>query len=71
MYVKLLRNATHGFGGKKSDRSHEQASALLMHHNGNIPSDLSLLGYLHVLDILSRPQDVRRFVSARVASLSA
>lgn len=69
MYVKLLRNATHGFGGKASDRWQEQTDALLVHHNGSIPNDLSLLSYLYLLDILARPQDLRRFVSRRVGRL--
>lgn len=69
MYVKLLRNATHGFGGKATDRSQEQSDALLVHHNGHIPGDLSLLGYLYLLDILAHPQNIRRFVSRRVERL--
>lgn len=59
IYVKMLRNATHGHG---SDRAHVRArtDALLAHHNGFVPHDLALLGYLHLLDVLNRPDDLRR-----------
>jgi hypothetical protein len=35
-------------------------NVLLAHHDGNIPHDLALLGYLYLLDVMSRPADLRR-----------
>ncbi|WIV60742.1 hypothetical protein [Amycolatopsis nalaikhensis] len=58
-YVKVLRNATHGFGSNKSGRN-GITNTLLAHHNGEIPQDLPLLGYLYLLDVLSRPEVVER-----------
>lgn len=67
LYIDMLRNATHGFGWSKSDRkSKGRDSALLVHHTGHIPHELPTLSYLYLLDLLSRPKDIARSVSARV-----
>lgn len=59
-YVKVLRNATHGHGAKSAHLV-DQTHALLAHHDGDIPHDLPLLGYLYLLDWITRPDDYRRF----------
>lgn len=59
-YVKVLRNATHGHGAKSAHLI-DQTNALLAHHDGGIPHDLPLLGYLYLLDWITRPDDYRRF----------
>jgi hypothetical protein len=53
-YIKVLRNATHGHGSNKAGRV-ELTNALLTHHNGELPHDLALLGYLYLLDLLAHP----------------
>ncbi|KJK35828.1 hypothetical protein UK23_42570 [Lentzea aerocolonigenes] len=58
-YLKLLRNATHGHGSNKSG-SADRTNALLAHHTGDLPDDLDLLGYLYLLDLLARPEMLRR-----------
>jgi hypothetical protein len=58
-YLKLLRNATHGHGSNKSGRV-DRTNALVAHHTGDIPDDLDLLGYLYLLDLLARPDVLRR-----------
>ena len=69
-YLKVLRNATHGFGGQKRDSADDRSinQALLVHHDGVLPPDLPLLAYLYLLDVLSNPEDLRRFVTARATS---
>lgn len=62
-YIKLLRNATHGHGTNRSGRV-ALTNALLAHHDGSIPDDLPLLGYLYLLDVLVRPDVVRRTLYA-------
>lgn len=57
-YIKMLRNATHGFGSNKTSRK-SLTNTLLAHHNGDIPHDLPLLGYLYLLDVLAQPDMVR------------
>jgi hypothetical protein len=44
-YLDVLRNASHGYGTGKSGRV-DRTNALLAHHNGDIPHDLGLLGYV-------------------------
>jgi hypothetical protein len=56
-YVGVLRNATHGHGAKSPDAA-LIANALLAHHDGQLPHDLALVGYLYLLDVLSRPEDL-------------
>ncbi|MGA4728993.1 hypothetical protein ACPB67_16330 [Micromonospora taraxaci] len=69
-YVKLLRNATHGHGTNKRDRI-EITNALLAHHDGDLSHDLPLIGYLYLLDFLSRPSDLRFRLQKRRGSPSA
>jgi hypothetical protein len=52
-YLDVLRNATHGFGTTKGKV--ERTNALLVHHDGDVPTDLGLLGYLYLLDVLTEP----------------
>lgn len=59
IYVKMVRNATHGFGTDR-DRARARTEALLASHNGSLPHNLALLGYLYLLDLLHRPDDLRR-----------
>ncbi|WP_420116553.1 hypothetical protein [Micromonospora sp.] len=66
LYVDLLRNATHGFGSKTDVKNKGRDSALLVHHTGDVPHELATLAYLYLLDLLSRPKDVARFVSGSV-----
>ena len=56
-YVGVLRNATHGHGAKSPDAA-LIANALLAHHDGQLPHDLALLGCLHLLDVIGRPEDL-------------
>jgi hypothetical protein len=58
-YIRLLRDATHGHGTKFAKRA-QRTDALLTNHNGNIPHDLGWLGYLYLLDVLARPDDLRQ-----------
>lgn len=58
LYLKALRNATHGHGGQGSARS--ETSALLAHHDGEIPHDIGHLAYLYLLDMLANPERLRR-----------
>jgi hypothetical protein len=55
-YVKLLRDATHGFGGKVNIKRGE---ALLVQHNGKVPHDLAFLAWLHFLDLITSPDRLR------------
>lgn len=66
-YVKVLRNATHGHGSNREERK-VQTDALLAHHTGAIPHDLALLGYLYLLEVLTKPDLLRRtlYVGGRV-----
>jgi len=53
-YIKVLRDATHGHGSNRAGRV-GLTNALLAHHDGTIPHDLALLGYLYLLDVLTQP----------------
>jgi hypothetical protein len=57
-YIKVLRNATHGHGSGRAGVI-EEKNALLAHHDGRLPHDLSLLGYLYLLDVLVNPDRLR------------
>lgn len=57
-YVKILRNATHGHGSNRAT-AFERTNALLAHHDGRLPHDLGLLGYLYLLDVLAHPDNLR------------
>lgn len=58
-YLKVLRDATHGHGSDK-ESSKAQTAALLAHHDGEVPHDLGLVGYLYLLDLLAHPDRLRR-----------
>jgi hypothetical protein len=66
-YVRVLRNATHGHGSNR-EGAVPRTDALLAHHDGNIHHDLPLLAYLYLLELLTRPDLLRRvlFSSSRV-----
>jgi hypothetical protein len=58
-YLRCLRNAGHGFGA--TDRNGAKRSdVLLTSHNGELPFDLSDLGWLYLLRLMSQPQLLRR-----------
>ena len=57
-YLKVLRNATHGHGGK--GKAVDQTAALLAHHDGEVPHDIGLLAYLYLLDLVANPERLRR-----------
>jgi hypothetical protein len=66
-YVKIMRNATHGHGTNRSGAVHEY-NALLACHDGEVPPDLSLLGYMYLLALLNKPKDLRRYLGRGKAS---
>jgi hypothetical protein len=57
-YIKVLRNATHGHGSNK-EGVRVETNALLTHHDGHIPHDLGLLGFLYLLDLMIQPAQLR------------
>lgn len=66
-YIRVLRNATHGHGSNRADAV-PRTDALLAHHDGAIHHDLPLLGYLYLLELMTKPDMLRRvlFSSTRV-----
>jgi hypothetical protein len=58
-YVRVLRNATHGHGSNQVDNQ-PRTNTLLACHDGQLPHDLALLGYLYLLDLMTRPDALRR-----------
>jgi hypothetical protein len=58
-FIRVLRDATHGHGTVKAGRV-ARTNALLAQHDGTVPHDLALLGYLYLLDLLSRPDVLRK-----------
>jgi hypothetical protein len=54
-YLRMLRNAIHGFGGREGD---EAGQVLLASHTGEIPVALPDLAYLYLLRLLARPEDL-------------
>ncbi len=60
-YIKILRNATHGHGTNRAGSIREN-NALLASHDGEVPPDLALLGYMYLLALIDRPQDLRRYL---------
>jgi hypothetical protein len=70
LLLKMLRNATHGFGGKSvdpADVNEAVAERVLGHHTGDMPADLVFLPYLYLLDTLSRPNEVRETIRKRAS----
>ena len=62
-YLRLLRNATHGHGSNREERK-ALTDSLLVQHNGHVPHDLPLLGYLYLLELLAVPTILRRTLYA-------
>jgi hypothetical protein len=60
-YLRVLRNASHGFTGQ-NDAGRRRDEILLMAHNGNVPADLGLLPYLYWLELLANPARLRRWL---------
>jgi hypothetical protein len=58
-YLKLLRDATHGHSANKQSVT-ALTEALLANHDGAVPHDVGLLGYLYLLDVLANPDRLRR-----------
>jgi len=68
--LKVLRNATHGFGGRDPQPATKKeliAERLLAHHDGEMPADLVFLPYLYLLDALSQPEQVRETIAKRIS----
>ena len=63
-YIKILRDSTHGHGSNRTNQV-ARTNALLTHHSGDLPHDLALLGYLYLLDLISRPDDLRMALHQR------
>ncbi len=69
MLLKVFRNSTHGFGHRKGARKKiELDASLLVHHHGQMPSDIVLLPYLYLLDTLCNPDRVRQDIARKVAT---
>lgn len=66
-YIKVLRDATHGHGTNR-EAAADRTNALLAHHTGELPAELGYLGFLYLLDMLSRPEVLRRTLQTRAAS---
>lgn len=62
-YMRLLRNATHGHGSNRRERQ-ALTNSLLVQHDGQVPHDLALLGYLYLLELLAVPPMLRRTLYA-------
>jgi hypothetical protein len=62
-YMRLLRNATHGHGSNRRERQ-ALTNTLLVQHDGHVPHDLALLGYLYLLELLAVPPMLRRTLYA-------
>ncbi|HTX44649.1 MAG TPA: hypothetical protein VMD48_00035, partial [Solirubrobacteraceae bacterium] len=58
-YIRVLRNATHGHGANREENK-PRTDALLANHDGRMHDDLGLLGYLYLLELMSKPDLVRR-----------
>ena len=63
-YLRVLRNANHGFSGQ-NDAGRRRDEILLMSHTGAIPDDFALLPYLYWLHALAEPQIVRSLFAPR------
>lgn len=63
LYIKLLRNATHGHGGRQNEQ--RRSISLLKNHSGVVPHDLGLLAFLWLLDFVARPDDFGRILKNR------
>jgi hypothetical protein len=59
LYLRVLRNANHGFGGR-NDSERKRDEILLMAHDGEIPADVALLPFLYWLATLADLEPLRR-----------
>jgi hypothetical protein len=62
-----LRNATHGFGAKRS-KQEERDAALVSQHDGVVPHDLGFIAFLYLLDFLLDPDRLRRILRSAAGS---
>jgi hypothetical protein len=53
-YLRVLRNANHGFTGE-NDAGRRRDQILLMAHDGDVPDGVALLPYLYWLELLADP----------------
>jgi hypothetical protein len=58
-WLRVLRNAGHGFGSKPSKKGRDDV--LLRAHDGVVPADLPDLPYLYLVELLAFPERLRRF----------
>ncbi len=63
-YLRVVRNAHHGFTGK-ADAGRPRDNALLLAHDGDVPDGVSLLLYLYWLDLVAHPEALRRLLPPR------
>jgi hypothetical protein len=63
-YLRVLRNTSHGFGGK-DDAGRRRDELLLMSHTGELPHDFALLPYLYWLDCIANPHRLRQRLDPR------
>jgi hypothetical protein len=63
-YLRILRNAGHGFSGQ-SDKDRRRDEVLLISHTGEIQADFALLPYLYWLDVYRDPAALRRKLARR------
>jgi hypothetical protein len=63
-YLRVVRNAHHGFTGK-ADAGRPRDNALLLAHDGDVPDGVSLLPYLYWLDLVAHPEALRRLLPPR------
>jgi hypothetical protein len=61
LYLKALRDATHGHGAHRLSAV-PRTNALLAHHDGAVSHDLGLLSYLYLLDFVTNPDLFRRIL---------
>lgn len=65
-FLRVLRNATHGFGPRKGNTAQlAAATELLARHDGRLPADLSLLGHLYLVALLTHPERLRNTLGER------
>jgi hypothetical protein len=63
-YLRVLRNASHGYSGQ-NDKDRRRDEVLLMSHTGQIPHDFALLPYLYWLDTVANPETLRNKLKPR------
>lgn len=64
MYIKTLRDATHGHGSHRAS-SRARTESLLAHHNGSVPHDLALLAYLYLVDFMANPEHLPKHLARK------